>query len=50
MYFGGFLRILMANTLTAGFGRTISTSLYSRSFPLNRIETLPSNHSLSTTF
>ncbi len=50
MYFGGFLLLMMTNTLTAGLGRTISTSLYSRSFPLNRSETLPSSHSLNMTF
>jgi len=50
MYFGGFLRNLTAITLAAGLGRSVSTSLYSSSFPLNRIESLPSNLSLTTTF
>lgn len=50
MYFGGFLLLMMANTLTAGLGRSTSTSLYSNSSLLNRIESLPSNHSLTITF
>lgn len=47
MCFGSFLRNFTANTRTTGLGRTVSTSLYSNSFPLNRIESLPSNHSLT---
>ena len=50
MYLGGFLLLTTANTLTAGLGRMASTSLYCKSFPLNRSETFPSNHSLTTTF